>query len=109
MLWDLAGEDDLAPVKPSHLRGMAGYLLVADGTRPSSLAKAIELQERIRSSAGAFPFVLLLNKSDLEGEWALEAAEITALERLDWRILRTSAKTGTGVEEAFQTLAIQLL
>jgi len=33
MLWDLAGEDDLAQLKVSHLRGASGYILVADGCR----------------------------------------------------------------------------
>src|SRR5205823_8775603 len=31
VLWDLAGDDELAPAKPSHLRGSSGYIVVADG------------------------------------------------------------------------------
>ena len=109
MLWDLAGEDDLTPLKLSNLRGMSGYLLVADGTRPATLAKAIELKERIEGAAGAFPFVLLLNKCDLDAQWTLNPAGIENLDQTGWRILRTSAKTGDGVEEAFHTLATKLL
>ncbi len=37
MLWDIAGQDDFQTVQPSQLRGMAGYLLVADGTRRATL------------------------------------------------------------------------
>ena len=33
ILWDLAGEDDIASLRMSYLRGSAGYVLVADGTR----------------------------------------------------------------------------
>ena len=44
ILWDLAGEADFYHVRMSYLRGSAGYLLVADGLRRTSLEKAIELQ-----------------------------------------------------------------
>jgi small GTP-binding protein len=33
MLWDVAGEEDDAPVKLSHVREASGYLLVVDGRR----------------------------------------------------------------------------
>ena len=37
ILWDLAGEDDIASLRMSYLRGSAGYVLVADGTgRPAA-------------------------------------------------------------------------
>src|SRR3984957_8008415 len=45
MLWDLAGEDERTKLKMSHLRGASGYILVVDGCRAASLAKAIELQQ----------------------------------------------------------------
>jgi len=35
ILWDLAGEDDINAFRMAYLRGAAGYVLVADGTRPS--------------------------------------------------------------------------
>src|SRR5262252_7835425 len=47
MLWDIAGEDDLAQLKVSHLRGASGYILVVDGCRAASFSKAVELQQRI--------------------------------------------------------------
>ena len=53
MLWDLAGEDELAQLNMSHLRGASGYILVADGSRAATLAKAVELQQRITGNAGA--------------------------------------------------------
>jgi GTPase SAR1 family protein len=36
ILWDLAGEDDINSLRMTNLRGAAGYVLVADGTRPST-------------------------------------------------------------------------
>src|SRR5271156_4987192 len=60
MLWDLAGEDGVAELNTSHLRGASGYILVVDGCRAMSLAKAVELQERITRQLGPLPFVLVL-------------------------------------------------
>jgi small GTP-binding protein len=104
VIWDLAGEDELAQVRASHLRGAAGYLLVADGSCKTTLATARDLEERIRSAVGAIPFILLINKSDLVDEWEVDD-ELAEISRLGWRHMPTSAKSGDGVEAAFQELA----
>jgi small GTP-binding protein len=106
MLWDTAGEDDLAPLKISHLRGASGYILVVDGCRASSLAKAIELQQRISAELGPLPFVLVLNKADLRDQWEVQDA---AVAERGWPTFETSAKAGSGVEEMFLALAGKLL
>lgn len=106
MLWDLAGEDDLAQLNASHLRGASGYILVADGCRASSLAKAVELQQRIGAQLGPVPFVLVLNKSDLRGQWEIKDAAVSGL---GWPTFETSAKAGSGVEEMFLALAAKLV
>jgi small GTP-binding protein len=106
MLWDLAGEDDLAQLKVSHLRGASGYILVADGCRATSLDKAIELQQRIADQLGPLPFVLVLNKSDLRDRWEVGAA---AIAEHDWPTFEASAKAGSGVEEMFLALAGKLM
>ncbi|OUM02251.1 Rab family GTPase [Variovorax sp. JS1663] len=108
ILWDIAGEDEVAAVRVSYLRGAAGYLLVVDGTRPETLATAESIQGRITAELGAVPFFVLLNKADLEQDWALPPGRIQALEAEGWLFRRTSAKTGMGVEEAFQELAARL-
>jgi hypothetical protein len=54
--------------------------------------------------AGDAPAVLALNKVDLRDRWALERGDEEALEK-EWDIVRTSAKTGDGVEEAFRRIA----
>src|SRR6266550_2566922 len=47
ILWDVAGEDDVASIRMSYVRGSSGYVLVADGTRPSTLEVALSLKERV--------------------------------------------------------------
>lgn len=106
MLWDMAGKDDLAEVKLSHLTGASGYILVVDGCRAVTLETAIQLQRAISEQFGALPFVLAVNKSDLAERWELKRSDIEAC---GWQTFDTSAKLGTGVEAAFLTLAEKLM
>ncbi|HEX4052325.1 MAG TPA: Rab family GTPase [Steroidobacteraceae bacterium] len=108
ILWDLAGEDDIASLRMSYLRGAAGYILVADGTRPSTLEVALSLRQRVEADCGPLPFVLLLNKIDLTHQWSIGDAELKQLQDNGWRVRRSSARTGEGVEDAFRDLAIRV-
>ena len=105
IVWDLAGEDEFGIVEISYLRGAAGYLLVADGTRRSTLDRAISIQQRAFKKVGDVPFLLLVNKADLASHWELNDTDLQSLVALGWRILHTSAKSGEAVENAFKILA----
>lgn len=108
ILWDLAGEDEVSSLRMSYLRGSAGYVLVADGTRHATLDVALSLRQRVEADYGALPFVLLLNKNDLKEEWAVPDSEIADLRRNGWWVQSSSARTGEGVEEAFNDLAARV-
>ena len=105
ILWDLAGEDDVSSLRMSYLRGSAGYVLVADGTRPSTLEVALSLRQRVETDFGPLPFVLLLNKNDLREQWAIRDEDVENLQQSGWWVQSTSARTGEGVENAFRALA----
>ena len=105
ILWDLAGEDDISSLRMSYLRGSAGYVLVADGTRPLTLEVALSLRQRVEAEFGRLPFVLLLNKSDLKEQWAISDEDVEGLRQSGWWVRSTSARTGEGVDDAFGTLA----
>lgn len=109
LLWDLNGQDRFLNVSMSYLRGSAAYLLVADGTRKPTLDVALSLHEKARATVGEVPFLLLLNKADLADDWEIEDAAVEALQARGWTVLRTSAKTGTKVDDAFGMLARQLV
>ena len=109
ILWDLYGEDEFQKLRTSYLRGSSGYLLVVDGTRKSTLQTALELQHRVEDSLGKVPFILVLNKWDLQDEWELDSENIEAIENKGWTVIKTSAKTGLNVEEIFHTLASKIL
>jgi small GTP-binding protein len=105
MLWDIYGEDEFQSVRGSYLRGASGYLLVADGTRQATLDTARELKKRSEAVVGNAPFVLALNKADLADQWRVDDKGLWRIAEEGWPIVRTSAKTGAGVEDAFLKLA----
>lgn len=112
VVWDLAGEDDLTQVRSSYLRGMSGYLLVVDRTRPQTLGVAQALAERVRAELGNLPRVVLLNKSDLVAESRVALAALDGLvnQASEWtRVVETSARTGAGVASTFEHLAQHFL
>lgn len=109
IIWDLSGEDEFQSVQPSYLRGASGYLVVIDGTRRETVETAISLQERAGRTIGNAPFIAVLNKTDLADSWDLGDEELAALHGRGWSLLRTSAKTGDGVEAAFDQLTTRML
>jgi hypothetical protein len=108
LLWDIYGDDDFQAVRPSFLRGAAGYFLVADGTRAQSLERIAPLHRMATETLGPVPYCILLNKVDLVSEWTLSEKDERQLAE-QGPVIRTSAKTGQGVEEAFQTLTRSML
>jgi small GTP-binding protein len=109
MLWDVAGAEDHFTVPTSFIRGSAGYLLVIDGTRVESLDRGLEIVAQVESQLGKIPFVAILNKADLVDRWQLQDEHTQALTAFGCPVIRTSALTGEGVEEAFHTLAEKLV
>jgi small GTP-binding protein len=109
MLWDIYGEDEFQTVKESYLRGASGYLLVADGTRQLTLDTARELQTTAERVMGQVPFLLVLNKADLADGWRMDDRALWRLAESGWSVVKTSAKTGEGVEEAFLKLARKMV
>ena len=105
IIWDLAGEDEFVVLRIGYLRGASGYMLVADGTRPETISKAIDLQRRAQGALGDVPFILVINKADRSAEWAVQDDLLDELAGKKWVVLQTSAKTGQGVEDAFIRLA----
>jgi small GTP-binding protein len=109
ILWDIYGEDEFQKLQMSYLRGTAGYFLVVDGTRKYTLEKALCLQKRVEAAIGKVPFILVLNKYDLTEDWEIEETMLDELIEKNWMIIKGSAKTGLGVEQAFLNLAEKML
>ena len=105
LLWDLEGRDGNHDVNPSYVRGAHGLIFVVDGTRRETFDQAFEIRDAITSQVGEIPSAFAFNKSDLTEEWKLTQADEDAVTARGLHGVRTSAKSGTGVEETFQWLA----
>jgi small GTP-binding protein len=109
ILWDIYGEDRFQKVQMSYLSGMFGYLLVVDPTRRDTLDEALDLQQRVVEAKGSLPSILAFNKCDLLEDWDIDTDRIAQIEARGQIVLRTSAKTGEGVELAFSRLTQAML
>ena len=109
LLWDIAGEEEVFTIPPSYLKGSDGYMLVIDGTRMNTYEQAIDIQKRIQKAIGDIPFIVVLNKSDLVDDWELGEGILDDMRQRDWLVIKGSAKLGTGVEEAFNTIVRKIL
>jgi len=108
ILWDLAGEEESINVRSSYLRGSAGAVLVADGTRGETLDVAFDLKHRLVAEVGEVPLVLLVNKSDLADSWDIDRGRLQQLVNAGWALFETSARDGSNVNRAYQALALEL-
>jgi small GTP-binding protein len=105
MLWDLEGRDGVRDVNGSYVRGAHGIIYVVDGTRRETVDQIFDIRDNVIREVGEVPSVIALNKIDLTEEWKLRAGEEEELASKGKCLIRTSAKTGEGVEETFQWLA----
>ena len=108
ILWDLAGQEELIDVRKSYLRGSAGGILVADGTRGETLDVVLDLKHKLYDEVGEVPIVLMVNKSDLKNSWDIDQEKLSELRDSGWTIFETSAKDGTNVNRAYQALTQEL-
>lgn len=109
IIWDLHGEDEFQHVRLSYLNGSSGCIYVADGTRNTTLATALNLKAIAENTIGKIPFILVVNKLDLKDQWEVDPSTLEDLERDGAIILLTSAKTGKGVKEAFHLLTEKMM
>jgi hypothetical protein len=71
---------------------------------------AFSIQQMVEREVGDIPFFVLFNKNDLTDQFTVSDEEIAEMQKnYGWRILRTSAKTGERVEQAFYELAELML
>lgn len=105
IIWDVAGTDCFGEREFAYLRGCAGLILVADGTRGHTVDTALQLKLEAAARYGEVPIVALINKLDLAVAWEFsdDHEARSKDEGVQW--ISCSARTGEGVEESFLKLA----
>jgi small GTP-binding protein len=109
LLWDIEGRTEDNEVPASYTRGAHAVIYVADGTRRTTFEQLASLRELVRSTVGDVPSLVALNKADLTDQWALTRSDEASLPGAGLHHVRTSAKTGAGVEDAFHWIAKEVL
>ena len=103
ILWDVAGRDSLSPVNVSYLVGAAGIVLVADGTRQTTVKNLYEIWQTIVERIGDVPAVVAINKKDCDG-WCIEESDLEQFSELGWPVFFTSAKENENIKSIFESL-----
>lgn len=122
-IWDVLGQHGYSGVQRMSLSGASGAILVCDGTSASTLVNlATYWFPLLYEESWNIPIFIVANKEDLQGfenraglmaDIALLHAqnytdEMAAFEHFQ-NFGSSSAKTGAGVEDIFQTLAMMIL
>lgn len=110
LIWDLSGNEKFDGTRADYLRGSSGALLICDLTRIETVNRMSFFYEYFQNIRPKSPVIIIGNKSDLV-DTANPNIEIinNIASQLDCMSVITSAKTGLGVELAFQTLAKLIL
>ena len=111
MVWDVLGQKGYSEVQNSAFEGAKGVILVYDVSRPQTRGSLVDYWiPRLWKVVGHLPMVIFANKIDLAADPNAERIQLGMMGELyQCPTHATSAKTGAGVEEAFQTLGMELI
>lgn len=107
MVWDIMGEKGFrALLRDAYFEGAHGVIAVCDLTRKDTFYDLDNWIKMARKQVSDVPAVILGNKADLGERRVVSEEELTRMGSiLSAKTFLTSAKTGTGVNDAFQVLA----
>jgi small GTP-binding protein len=106
--WDIAGQAEFMFMRPTFYKGSKAAIIVFSHApeEDESFEHIINWHDDIKKFCGDLPIVLFGNKIDLINEDELDDKKVKDLvkKRKFLGYYRTSAKTGSGVYEAFQAI-----
>lgn len=110
-IWDTAGQERFRTITSAYYRGADGIIMVYDVTSPDSFDHVNDwLKEVNRYAAEGTCKLLVGNKSDRSADRAVTAEQAKEFaDEIEVPFLETSAKSAANVEEAFLTMAGELI
>lgn len=110
-LWDLSGQAHFAAVRSKFYNKADGALLVFDLTNKKTFENLESWLTETKEGVGAdIPMFILGNKMDLSDLIAIQDPEITSFaDQHNWKWAKSSAKTGDNVENAFNSIASEVM
>lgn len=110
VIWDLEGQTKFAAITPGYLQGAGGAIIVGAMDRQDTLENLTHHVQLFQSVNPQGPIIIALNKADLltpEQQQAIAEHPLVSIQAHRWQL--TSAKTGNGVDQLFESLARELL
>ncbi len=104
MLWDIEGSSDKQMIPVHYAKGCSGCIVVIDNTREETLNSLKIHLDYINNMNETIPFVIAINKSDLETKISFDSALLKETYPNCVDILKTSAKEDNNVEKLFEII-----
>ena len=108
VIWDIAGQDNFAQLRRAYYMNASGAFFVYDTTRPETINRIDDWIHALHAVTGEIPLVLIENKVDLESAIPQEVKD-SVMSKYNVKIIPTSAKEDTNVEEAFKEMTAKIL
>jgi len=110
-IWDTAGQERFRTITSSYYRGAHGIIVVYDCTDQESFGNVKQWLEEIdRYACDGVNKLLVGNKNDLTTRKVVDYTTAKEYaEQLGIPFLETSAKNATNVEQAFMTMAAEIM
>ena len=110
--WDTAGQERFKGLRKNYFKGSNGIILVCDITNRETLTRLKNNIEDVKKSflEGKVEIIIIANKIDLVDQRKISENELNKFgEKNNIEVFYTSAKTGEGVEEAFNSLINKII
>ncbi len=109
-IWDVGGQQIFQAMRPNYYKGAHGALLLFDVTNVSTLVHCADWYDEIRHARPKIPIYICGNKIDLPYDKKdLEMRAMSLATRLPMNVMWTSAKTGTGMNVVFESIAKDMI
>ncbi len=108
VIWDIAGQDNFAQLRKAYYMNASGAFYIFDTSRPETIERVDEWVKALYAVTGEIPLIICENKTDLESAISQEIKDKIS-EKLNVKMVKTSAKKNTNVEEAFREMTEEIL
>ena len=110
-IWDTAGQERYRSITTAYYRGAAAIIICCDSTNKESFNNLTNwIDEISKYTDKDVDKLILMNKCDLTEERQIDSSEISKFEKENGiNIMEVSAKTGQGIDKAFEYIIEKLI